>query len=73
MTHVLPARSVHDELSSAPWVLGVRDGRAYRQPVTLGLHGLTEVEILDGLAEGAWALPVGSGVLTGQRVRPFAP
>jgi len=72
-TLVLPARSVHDEVSSAPWVLSVRDGRAYKRPVTLGLHGLTEVEILDGLAEGAWALPVGSGVLTGQRVRPFAP
>ena len=24
---VLPAQSVHDELSSAPWVLSVRDGR----------------------------------------------
>ena len=72
-TLVLPARDVHDELSSAPWVLSVRDGRAYKQPVTLGLHGLTQVEIKDGLAEGAWALPVGSGVLTGQRVRPFSP
>ncbi len=70
---VLPARSVRDELSSAPWVLGIRDGRAYKQPVTLGLHGLTQVEIAGGLAEGAWALPVGSGVVTGQRVRPFAP
>ena len=70
---VLPARSVHDELSSAPWVLAVRDGRAYKQPVTLGLHGLTQVEIADGLGGGAWALPVGSGVLTGQRVRPFLP
>ncbi len=70
---VLPARSVHDELSSAPWVLSVRDGRAYKQPVTLGLHGLTQVEILGGLAKDSWALPVGSGVLTGQRLRPFTP
>ncbi len=54
-TLVLPATDVHDELSSAPWVLSVRDGRAYKAPVTLGLHGLNAVEIVDGLAEGAWA------------------
>ena len=72
-TLVLPARDVHDELSNAPWVMGVREGRAYKAPVTLGLHGLNEVEIVGGLAEGAWALPVGSGVVTGQRVRPFTP
>ena len=72
-TLVLPARSVHDELSSAPWALSVRDGRAFKQPVTLGLHGLTQVEIVDGLAEDAWALPVGSGVVTGRSVRPFTP
>ena len=72
-TLVLPAPDVHDELSSAPWVMSVRDGRAYKAPVTLGLHGLNQVEIVDGLAEGAWALPIGSGVVTGQRVRPFTP
>ena len=72
-TLVLPARSVHDSESSAPWVLSVRNGRAYQQPVTLGLNGQTEVEIKNGLEEGAWALPVGAGVLTGQRVRPFTP
>ncbi|HXZ16546.1 MAG TPA: efflux RND transporter periplasmic adaptor subunit [Roseiarcus sp.] len=72
-TLVLPAQDVHDELSSAPWVMSVRDGRAYKAPVRLGLHGLNAVEIADGLAEGAWALPVGSGVVTGQRVRPFTP
>lgn len=72
-TLVLPAQDVHDELSSAPWVMSVRDERAYKAPVRLGLHGLNAVEIVDGLAEGAWALPIGSGVVTGQRVRPFAP
>lgn len=72
-TLVAPARSVHDAMSSNPWVMSVRDGRAYQQPVTLGLHGQTQVEIKGGLEEGAWALPVGAGVLTGQRVRPFTP
>jgi len=70
---VLPTRSVHDALSGAPWILSVRNGRAYKLPVTLGLHGQNLVEIVDGLPEGGWALPVGSGILTGQRVRPFSP
>jgi HlyD family secretion protein len=70
---VLPARGVHDALSGAPWVLSVRNGRAYNLPVTVGLHGQNLVEIVDGLSEGGWALPVGSGILTGQRVRPFSP
>ena len=70
---MVPARSVHDAMSGDPWVMGVRDGRAYRQPVTLGLRGQTIIEIKGGLEEGAWAIPVGAGVLTGQRVRPFTP
>lgn len=70
---VLPSRDVHDELSNAPWVLSVRDGRAYKQPVAIGLHGQTEVEILDGLGENSWVLPIGSGVVSGQRIRPFTP
>jgi len=70
-TLILPARSVHDALSSAPWVLAVRDGRAVRLPVKLGLHGPSQFEILEGLSEGDVALPSGSGVLSGQRVRPI--
>ena len=37
-TLVLPGRSVHDALSGKPWVMGVRGGRAYQQPVRLGLQ-----------------------------------
>jgi HlyD family secretion protein len=70
---VVAARGVHNELSGAPWALGVRDGRAYRQPLKIGLHGQTQVEVLEGLAQGDWALPAGSGVVSGQRVRPFSP
>jgi len=70
---VVPARSVRDALSDAPWVMGVRNGRAYKQPVHLGLRGDTQVEILDGLAAGDSTLPVSSGALTGQRLRPVVP
>jgi HlyD family secretion protein len=70
---ILPARDVYEAMSASPWVLSVRNGRVYQQPVTLGLRGQTEVEIASGLEEGAWALPPGSGLVVGQRARPFTP
>ena len=72
-TLVLPLRAVHDALSSAPWVMGIHDGRAYQQPVRLGLRGNTQVEILDGVGVGDPIVPAIAGVLTGQRVRPVLP
>jgi HlyD family secretion protein len=72
-TLVLPGRSVHDAITGEPWVMGIRNGRAYKQPVRLGLHGDTRTEILAGLAAGDIAVPLASGVLTGQRVRPVIP
>ncbi len=72
-TLVLPGRSVHDALSGKPWVMGVRGGRAYQQPVRMGLQGSALVEVLEGLAEGDAAVPANSGVLTGQRIRPISP
>ncbi|MDE2377013.1 efflux RND transporter periplasmic adaptor subunit [Bradyrhizobium sp.] len=70
---VLPVRSVHDVLSGAPWVLGVRDGRASKLPVKVGLRGNSHIEIVDGLSTGDVAIPQSSGVLTGQRLRPVLP
>jgi len=66
---VLPVRSVHDALSGQPWVLGIKGGRAVKRPVRLGLRGNKHVEILEGMTEGEVAIPLNSGVLTGQRVR----
>lgn len=68
-TLVLPIRSVHDVLSGQPWVLGLKDGRAAKRPVRLGLRGNTVLEITEGMAAGEVAIPANSGVLTGQRVR----
>jgi HlyD family secretion protein len=49
---VLPVRSVHDALSGQPWVLGIKDGRAVKRPVRLGLRGNSLIEILEGITEG---------------------
>src|SRR5664279_2238454 len=70
---VLPVRSVHDVLSGQPWVLGIKDGRAVKRPVRLGLRGNSHIEILEGMSESELAIPLNSGVLTGQRVRAVLP
>ena len=69
---VLPVRDVHDALSGEPWVLGVKTAAPSN-----GRFGsacaATDVEILDGMAEGDVAIPVTAGLLTGQRLRPVRP
>jgi HlyD family secretion protein len=69
----LPVRSVHDMLSGQPWVLGIKDGRAVKRPVKLGLRGNSHIEILEGISENDAAIPLNSGVLTGQRIRAVLP
>ncbi|HXP77763.1 MAG TPA: efflux RND transporter periplasmic adaptor subunit [Stellaceae bacterium] len=70
---ILPLRDIYDALGGAPWVMVVRDKRAHKEPVRLGLRASTHVEILDGVAEGDLAVPVTAGVRTGQRIRPIMP
>ncbi|BBK35333.1 permease [Allostella sp. ATCC 35155] len=70
---VAPTRAIHDMASGSPWVLVVRDGRAQRQPVRLGLRAMDQVQILEGLAPGEAVLPLTSGVAAGQPIRPVAP
>ena len=69
---VLPVAALRDLRGPQPWVMGVRDGRAARLPVRLGLRGDGAAEILDGIAEGEAAIPVGAGIAAGQRIRPVA-
>ncbi len=67
---IVPARTVHDATSAAPWVLVVRDGRARVQKVRIGLRAGEYVEIMEGVAPGEMVLPLSSGVRAGQRIRP---
>lgn len=65
----LPLDAVRD-LSTAPWVLAVRAGRARRVPVGTGVRGATHVEILSGLAPGDQVIPAAvSKVADGDKVR----
>lgn len=69
---VLPAGAVRDADRAAPWVLALRDGRAVRTPVTLGLRGVGAVEIVAGLQEGDEAIPQTEKAVDGDRVRRSA-
>jgi HlyD family secretion protein len=66
---VLPSGSVRDADLAAPWVLALRDGRATRVPVRLGLRGVGAVEIVEGLQEGELAIPQTEKAIAGDRVR----
>lgn len=67
---LLPATAVRDADRDAPWVLAVREGRAVRVPVTLGLRGVGVVEVADGpLREGERVIPQTEKAAEGERVR----
>ena len=70
---VLAGRAVHDSLSATPWTMVIANGRVTRRPVHLGIQGNTQIEILDGLAEGDAVIAATSAVPAGQRVRPASP
>ncbi len=67
---VIPTGTIHDISGAEPWVMVVRQRRAVRQPVELGLRGDENVEVLKGLSTGE---PVVSAsiktVVEGARVR----
>ncbi|MCA3245367.1 MAG: efflux RND transporter periplasmic adaptor subunit [Azospirillum sp.] len=69
---VAPARALRGLAGSAPWVLEVREGRAVRMSVRLGMRGDGAVEILAGLEDGALLVPADRDVLAGARVRTIA-
>ncbi len=68
----LSSAAVRDAAGARPWVLAVRDGRAARVDIRLGLRGAGVVEVQDGLAEGELVVPVGAPVRPGARLRADA-
>jgi HlyD family secretion protein len=72
-TLVVPTDAIHDSTSDQPWVLVVRDGRAQRQPISVGLRGDGRTEVLSGISAGDALIPATSVmVAAGQRVRGVA-
>ena len=69
----VPARGLHEATSNRPWILGIKEGRAVKQLVRIGVHGTAYDEIVEGAGEGDAVIPVGAGIMTGQRVRAVLP
>jgi HlyD family secretion protein len=70
---VVPSESLHDSASGAPWVMTVEGRRLRRQPVTLGVSGAGNTEIVAGLQPGQLVAAAGTaGLADGARVRPVA-
>jgi len=70
---VIGTRYLHDLQTDTPWVLTVSNGRAVKRNVKLGLRGLNDAEIIDGLTLGDKIIPSLSGVVSGQRIRAIMP
>ena len=69
----LPLSSVLYD-AKGPFVQGVRDGAVYSAPVTLGLAAGGQVEIVEGVAEGASIIArAGSFLRAGDKVRVAPP
>lgn len=66
---IAPTACLRDPASSAPWVMKFSDGRAVRQPVTVGLVSGGKAEILSGLVEGDLLLTATSLTKVGAKVR----
>lgn len=70
---LVPAAAVRDAGSAQPWLLVVRDGRAYRQDVELGARSDGQVEIRRGLAAGEQIIPASQPARPdGSRVRAIS-
>jgi HlyD family secretion protein len=72
-TLALPSDAVRDAGGQSPWVLCVRNGRAERRAVKIGLRGNGVVEIREGLAAGDMVVPAAQPrIRDGQRLRAVA-
>jgi HlyD family secretion protein len=71
---LLAQTAIHDFDSVAPWALVVRDGKAVRQSLRLGLVSQGKVQVLAGLQAGEMVVPKAqTGVREGGRIRQALP
>jgi len=67
---VVPAETVNDAGTDAPWVMKIEGSRLVRTPVKLGLKGEGHVEVLSGVAPGDLVIvTAGTAYAPGDRVR----
>lgn len=67
---VAPSDTIRDMQSAQPYVLVIRNGKADRQTVALGLRGVGQSEIMTGVNEGEWLISQTATAVEGDRVNP---
>ena len=71
-TLIIPTAAVRDATGNNPWVLVVRNKRAVKQPITIGLRGDDNFEVLTGVVAGdALILASLASIIPGQHLRPI--
>lgn len=70
---VVGSEAVREADGSRPWVLAVRDGRAVRVPVRVGLRGTGRTELTEGVSAGDRLVAASASVQDGDRVRAREP
>ena len=70
---VVPSDMIRDAGSNAPWVMVVRDWKAVRQTVKLGLRGVGRTELREGIEPGEPLVPPAIVIAEGARVRTTIP
>ncbi len=69
-TLIIPASAIQDANTDSPWVLVVRQQRAQRQKIRMGLRGDNQVEVLNGLQRNDPVILSNQKLITpGQRVQ----
>lgn len=66
---VVGSEAVREADGPQPWVLAVRDGRAVRTPVRVGLRGTGLTELTGGVSAGDRLVAASASVQDGDRVR----
>lgn len=53
-TLIVPSDAIREATGQSPWVMKVEQGRTVKQPVTLGIKGIGNTQILSGIEVSDW-------------------
>lgn len=65
-TLIMPSDAIRGLDSGSPWVMKVEAGKTVKQPVTLGLRGIGNGQVLSGVSLNDW-------IVTQKPMRPWKP
>lgn len=77
-TLIVPSDAIREASSQSPWVMKVEQGQTIKQPVSLGIKGIGNTQILTGIAVHDWVvtqadIPLGARVQVKTRTQAIQP